>query len=533
MLRLAEARTRTPSAAVSERLLCLLALVRLAALKPKLLVFVNSPQSAVRARLFLAAFGIRAAAVHAELPANSRAHILEHFNRGVVDILIAADAGGGADARGLKRDGKKKEGKTKKIDANKAHEGAQGEGEEEGEGEGKRGAVKGEAIEVEAPDAGGNVEDVGAPPSDSESSDPDEPEEARRRRKNRERRERAKAERRQRRTEREALEGGGSSAASGAASGAATASSSPSALSFAASLGDAAEFGVTRGVDFRGVKAVLNLEPPTTFEAYVHRAGRTGRAGAKGRVVTVIAPPLPKSGVRTATHGALLRDRGADGRAHASPAAAAAGWLEEDAAFLDGAPSAAARAAIESGAPPSLPREAVDALRYRAEDVTRGLTPAVVREARAADIAAELVASKRLEDFFERNPADLALLRHDVAARAPVAGRDAAALAHIPKYLRPAVGAAPRVLPGSEPLRALRGQRDKRLKKLKKRGSKDPLKAGAFNRSGGRHADRLDAPTDMELRAEEKGKKEAKKRAKAAGPAVVPKENVRKKSRRR
>ena len=32
-------------------------------------------------------------------------------------------------------------------------------------------------------------------------------------------------------------------------------------------LGDAAEYGVTRGVDFRGVKTVINVDAPSTIEA--------------------------------------------------------------------------------------------------------------------------------------------------------------------------------------------------------------------------------------------------------------------------
>ena len=43
----------------------------------QVLVFVNSPDAGLRARLFLEAFGVRAAALSADLPLNSRHHILQ------------------------------------------------------------------------------------------------------------------------------------------------------------------------------------------------------------------------------------------------------------------------------------------------------------------------------------------------------------------------------------------------------------------------------------------------------------------------
>lgn len=41
---------------------------------------------------------------------------------------------------------------------------------------------------------------------------------------------------------------------------------------------------LSRGVDFRGVNVVINYDIPTTVAGYVHRAGRTGRAGRQGGV---------------------------------------------------------------------------------------------------------------------------------------------------------------------------------------------------------------------------------------------------------
>ena len=37
-----------------------------------------------------------------------------------------------------------------------------------------------------------------------------------------------------------------------------------------------------RGIDVKEVKAVINYDFPGNIEDYIHRIGRTGRAGAKG-----------------------------------------------------------------------------------------------------------------------------------------------------------------------------------------------------------------------------------------------------------
>jgi ATP-dependent RNA helicase RhlE len=45
-----------------------------------------------------------------------------------------------------------------------------------------------------------------------------------------------------------------------------------------------------RGLDIEGITHVINYEVPATREAYVHRVGRTGRADATGKAVTLVAP---------------------------------------------------------------------------------------------------------------------------------------------------------------------------------------------------------------------------------------------------
>jgi ATP-dependent RNA helicase DDX52/ROK1 len=43
---------------------------------------------------------------------------------------------------------------------------------------------------------------------------------------------------------------------------------------------------LARGVDFKGVGTVVNFDMPLTVESYVHRSGRTGRAGRRGASIT-------------------------------------------------------------------------------------------------------------------------------------------------------------------------------------------------------------------------------------------------------
>ena len=50
-----------------------------------------------------------------------------------------------------------------------------------------------------------------------------------------------------------------------------------------------------RGLDVKDLHLVVNYDVPNHHEDYVHRVGRTGRAGNKGTAVTFIAPGRTKS----------------------------------------------------------------------------------------------------------------------------------------------------------------------------------------------------------------------------------------------
>ena len=83
-----------------DKFLLIYAIFKLQLIKGKVIVFVGGEGAegggvdrCYRVRLFLEQFGTRSVVLNQEMPVNSRQHVVEEFNRGVYDILIAADEG--------------------------------------------------------------------------------------------------------------------------------------------------------------------------------------------------------------------------------------------------------------------------------------------------------------------------------------------------------------------------------------------------------------------------------------------------------
>ncbi len=65
-----------------------------------------------------------------------------------------------------------------------------------------------------------------------------------------------------------------------------------------------------RGIDVTGISHVINFDPPADSETYVHRIGRTGRAGRTGIGITLLSPEQHRDVTKLA--GQLGIDHGLD-----------------------------------------------------------------------------------------------------------------------------------------------------------------------------------------------------------------------------
>lgn len=279
-----------------DKLLFTLALLKYDLIQKKAIIFVNTIDAGFKLKLFLEQFGIKSAVLNGELPQNSRLHILQQFNVGLFEHLIATD------------DGKSLQPVSKG-----------GDDEDEQETKAKK------------------------------------PKKA---------------------------------------------------------IGDA-EFGVVRGIDFKNVRTVINYDMPGSVAGYIHRIGRTGRAGNAGISISLVAQEEEE-------------------------------LLKQIKAELSGGGEDGGKSKGQISPFPLLSTTAVESLRYRAEDVMRGVTKIAVREARAKELRIEILNSERLKAHFEDNPTDLELLKHDKVL-SKIAPADH--LKTVPEYLRdPTTEAASRAI---------------------------------------------------------------------------------------
>lgn len=74
-----------------EKFLLIYVILKLQLIKGKTIIFVADVDRSYHLKLYLEQFGIKSCVLNSELPVNSRLHVVQEFNKGVYDIIIAAD----------------------------------------------------------------------------------------------------------------------------------------------------------------------------------------------------------------------------------------------------------------------------------------------------------------------------------------------------------------------------------------------------------------------------------------------------------
>jgi ATP-dependent RNA helicase DDX56/DBP9 len=174
------------------------------------------------------------------------------------------------------------------------------------------------------------------------------------------------------------------------------------------------EYGVSRGIDFQNVACVLNFDLPTSSKSYIHRIGRTARAGQTGMALSFVIPAeLYRKHKPTSIESA-----------------------KDDEKVLAKIVKHQAKKGKEVK-PFKFDMKQVEAFRYRMSDALRAVTGIAVREARTRELRQELMKSEKLKRHFEENPGDLHHLRHDGELRP---ARVQSHMKHVPDYLLPKEG---------------------------------------------------------------------------------------------
>ncbi|CDJ31083.1 ATP-dependent nucleolar RNA helicase, putative [Eimeria mitis] len=163
-----------------------------------------------------------------------------------------------------------------------------------------------------------------------------------------------------------------------------------------------AEFAGHRGLDLQGVACVFNFDAPNSLKSYIHRIGRTGRGGAAGVAVTLIDTSQEQQQFLLQQMFTMRKATGALGDSTLTPL--------------------------------SLQLQDVECFRYRVEDVRRGITKRAIAAAVARDLQQQLLNSRKLKEFFERNPRDREVLKR-ACKQLKEMNVSKGTLGHLPDYL--------------------------------------------------------------------------------------------------
>eukprot|EP00923_Selenidium_pygospionis_P032908 GHVN01057902.1.p1 GENE.GHVN01057902.1~~GHVN01057902.1.p1 ORF type:complete len:769 (-),score=101.32 GHVN01057902.1:2123-4429(-) len=166
------------------------------------------------------------------------------------------------------------------------------------------------------------------------------------------------------------------------------------------------QFGVRRGLDLQGLRSVVNFDCPISYNAYLHRVGRTGRVGSSAGCIAVTFVNDDDDEELTKM-GKITRRRVAN--THTK----------------------------ESLIRP-LPLTARDFIcfKYRVDDVVAGVTKHAVTGIRARELQREALHSSRLKTYFKANPVDAEALEKAIRQQKDESsGREH--LRKVPKYMMP------------------------------------------------------------------------------------------------
>ena len=84
-----------------QKFLILVALFKIPYIRGKCIVFAGDVDRCYRVKMVLEQFGVRSCVLNSELPVNSRLHVVEEFNKGIYDIIIATDESDAAPSQSL------------------------------------------------------------------------------------------------------------------------------------------------------------------------------------------------------------------------------------------------------------------------------------------------------------------------------------------------------------------------------------------------------------------------------------------------
>ena len=154
-----------------------------------------------------------------------------------------------------------------------------------------------------------------------------------------------------------------------------------------------------RGLDIKGVSTVFNYDAPWHPDDYVHRIGRTGRAGATGTAYTFVAPDDAENIVNIEKLTGQTIERLKVAEPKTAPVAAA---TEDDGTARRARPRRGARSETFTPVPVAAAAEESDRPRTRRVPRADTVAPAIVAEVLAA--AEPVAVAKRPR--WERTPID-------------------------------------------------------------------------------------------------------------------------------